>query len=75
MEGEVLPALSPATSSMIALKCKHLIYFLQVAPSDDSLDQSPTMTRQSTRKLGLADFDDDDDDDARPYMLATHWNI
>lgn len=69
MEGELLPASSPATSSMIALKYKHLIYFLKVTLSDDNLDQSPTMTRQSTSKLTLADFSDYD---AGPYMLATH---
>lgn len=65
----LLPASSPATSSMIALKYKHLICFLKVIPSDDSLDQSPTMTRQSTRKLGIADFSDYG---AGPYMLATN---
>lgn len=45
MEGELLPASSAAPSSMTALKYKQLIYFLKVTASDDSLDQSPAMTR------------------------------
>lgn len=45
MEGELLPASSAVTSSMIALMYKHLIYFLKVTPSYDSLDQSPAMAR------------------------------
>lgn len=61
------PCLFSSCLSMIALKYKHLNCFLKVISSDDSLDQSPTMPRQSTSKLGLVDFSDYN---AGPYMLA-----
>lgn len=66
MEAGYPPASSPATSS-IELSC--LISILKVVLRNDSLDLSHAVTRQSTAKLGLADFSGYD---AVPYTLATN---